>query len=215
MPTIKNLIFDFGGVLLDLAPERCKANFRALGFDDIDQLLNLTHQQGLLDEMERGARGRDYFCAEVRRSVAAAHPQLPPPTDEAILRAWTSMADGIPAYKLRYIDQLRMAGYHVAALSNTNEVHWNYCRPLFLEAGFCPELLFEHLWLSYRMKAVKPEAEIFRRLLEESGYRPEETLFVDDAASNCEAARQWGIHTFQAAIRDDWRARLTQALMQA
>lgn len=211
---IKNLIFDFGGVLLDLAPERCKANFRALGFDEIDRLLNLTHQQGLLDEMERGARTREYFCEEVRRSVAAAHPEYSLPTDEAILRAWTSMADGIPAYKLRYIDQLRTAGYHVSALSNTNDVHWNYCRPLFLEAGFCPESLFEHLWLSYQMHLVKPQPEIFQRLLEESGYIPEETIFVDDATSNCQAAEQWGIHSYLVSIRADWRSGLTQALMR-
>jgi putative hydrolase of the HAD superfamily len=75
-------------------------------------------------------------------------------------------------------------------------------------------LLFEHLWLSYQMKVVKPEPEIFRRLLAESGYVAEETLFVDDAPTNCQAAAQWGIRTFLAPIRDDWRTGLTQALMQ-
>jgi putative hydrolase of the HAD superfamily len=212
---IKNVIFDFGGVLLDLAPERCKAAFRCLGFTDIDQLLNLTHQQGLLDEMERGLRSRQYFCEEVRRRIAESGGTAPGtalPTDEAILRAWTSMADGIPAYKLRYIEQLKQAGYHVSALSNTNDVHWTYCRPLFVEAGYCPELLFEHLWLSYQMHLVKPEPEIFSQLLADSGYRPAETLFVDDSATNCRVAEGFGIRTYQAPIRADWRAELSQVL---
>jgi putative hydrolase of the HAD superfamily len=216
---IKNIIFDFGGVLLDLAPERCKTAFHQLNFTEIDEMLTLTHQKGVLDKMERGLCRREDFCREVRQYIArhcaeqgSDGANTPLPTDEALLRAWTTMADGIPAYRLRFIDELKEKGYHVSALSNTNEVHWNFCRPLFIEAGYHPEVLFEHLWLSYQMHLVKPEPEIFARLLEESGYVPEETLFVDDSDTNCRVANTFGIRTYQAPIRADWRAELTQVL---
>jgi putative hydrolase of the HAD superfamily len=209
---MKNIIFDFGGVLLDLAPERCKAAFRALGFNQIDRLLNLTHQQGILDDMERGLKTTEQFCDEIRRRIAAGG-TTSLPDDAAIISSWGEMADGIPAYRLEYIADLKRRGYHVSALSNTNAVHWEIvCRPLFEHAGYIPESLFEHLWLSYRMHSVKPEPEIFRRLLAESGYRPEETLFVDDAPANCRAAEAFGIHTFQAPIRADWRQTLDEYL---
>lgn len=217
---IRNIIFDFGGVILDLAPDRCKANFRALGFHEIDSLLTLTHQKGLLDEMERGVITAEYFCDAMREKIAASRSadpefaQLPLPTDEQIHQAWCSMADGIPTYRLEAIDALKQEGYHVSALSNSNVLHWECCRPLFEGAGYPSSTLFEYTWLSYEMHLVKPDPQIFARLLEESGYIPEETLFIDDAPSNCRAAEAFGIRTFTPSIRTDWRAELRELLAQ-
>jgi len=210
MTPIRNIIFDFGGVLLDLAPERCKAAFHAIGFHAIDNLLNLTHQKGILDEMERGMNTPEGFCKTVREAIAATGAPLP--TDVQILDAWRQMADGIPAYKLEMIHRLAMQGYHVSALSNTNVIHWSHCRPMFVEAGFPPERLFEHVWLSCEMHLVKPDPAIFERVLAESGYLPEETLFVDDAATNCRVAERFGIRTFTPAVRSDWRQSLSAIL---
>lgn len=210
MIPIKNIIFDFGGVLLDLAPERCKAAFHTIGFHAIDDLLNLTHQKGILDEMERGMNTPEGFCETVRNAIGTTGAALP--TDKQILDAWREMADGIPAYKLEMIHRLASQGYHVSALSNTNVVHWSHCRPMFVEAGFPPEELFEYVWLSCEMHIVKPDPAIFEQLLAESGYIPEETLFIDDAASNCRVAERFGIRTFTPAVRSDWRQQLSDLL---
>lgn len=213
---IKNIIFDFGGVLLDLAPERCKAAYRSIGFKGIDRMLNLAHQQGVLDKMERGLLTFDEYCdairAEIRQDNALSSIDLPMPTNRQIVHAFCEMADGIPAERLDIIAQLKKEGYHVSALSNTNHVHWGYCQRYFIECGYVPDQLFERIWLSCDMHLVKPDAEIFRRVLAESGYNPSETIFVDDNAENCRVASEFGIQTFCPPVRSDWREQLRAIL---
>lgn len=196
---IRNVIFDFGGVLLDLRPDRCIEQFKAIGIPAIEQMLSLAHQQGVLDDMEQGKLTLEQFCDQMRAASNGANP-----SNRDIVRAYCSMADGVPEYKLDFARQLRREGYHVSALSNTNLVHWGYCRRYFIEAGYVPEELFEHLWLSCELGLVKPNPEIFRVILAQSGYDPDETLFVDDNLGNCQTAEQFGIHTFCAPIRTDW-----------
>lgn len=203
---IKNIVFDFGGVLLDLRPDRCIEEFRKIGIPEIKDMLSLAHQQGVLGLMEEGRLSLAEFCDGVRSN------HLPAPTNRQIVQAFCSMADGLPAYKLDFCHQLKEEGYHVSALSNTNPVHWGYCQRYFIEAGYTPEELFEYVWLSCEMHLVKPDPQIFKCILEQSGYLPEETLFVDDNAKNCEVARSLGINTYMAPVRTDWSSELRQHL---
>lgn len=208
---IRNLIFDFGGVLLDLRPDRCIEQFTQIGIPEISQMLSMAHQQGVLDEMERGQLTLAQFCDAMR----AAHrgPLTgPAPTNRQIVQAYCSMADGVPAYKLDFLNQLSKEGYHVSALSNTNHVHWCYCQRYFIEAGYVPEQLFEHLWLSCDLQLVKPDPRIFARILELSGYDPAETLFIDDNPANCQVAEGFGIHSLCAPVRTDWTSLLRSSL---
>lgn len=206
---IKNVIFDFGGVLLDLRPDRCIQEFKRLGIPEIEQMLSMAHQQGVLDDMERGRLHLDEFCDRMRQ----AHTGDIVPSNRQIVQAYCSMADGIPAYRLDFLRQLRNEGFHVSALSNTNAVHWGYCQRYFIEAGYVPTELFEHLWLSYELGLVKPDPEIFRVILAQSGYVADETLFVDDNQHNCEVAQQLGIHAFCAPIRTDWTSQIRPYLL--
>lgn len=203
---IKNIVFDFGGVLLDLRPDRCIEEFRKIGIPEIKDMLSLAHQQGVLGLMEEGRLSLAEFCDGVRSN------HLPAPTNRQIVQAFCSMADGLPAYKLDFCQQLKEEGYHVSALSNTNPLHWGYCQRYFIEAGYTAEELFEYVWLSCEMHLVKPDPQIFKCILEQSGYLPEETLFVDDNAKNCEVARSLGINTYMAPVRTDWSSELRQHL---
>ena len=225
---IKNIIFDFGGVLLDLRPDRCIAEFKKLGIPEIDHMLSLAHQQGVLGDMERGMYTIDAFCDAMRAAHTGAFERtgkfrslmpfikdgypIPAPTNRQIALAFSSMCDGIPAYRLDFINQLKKEGFHVSALSNTNTIHWDYCLRYFIEAGYDPRELFENTWLSYEMHLVKPDPAIFKAILEESGYVPEETLFVDDNQHNCDVAASFGIHTFCPPIRRDWTIQIRQHL---
>lgn len=212
---IKNLIFDFGGVLLDLRPDRCIDEFKRIGLPEVEQMLSMAHQQGVLDAVERGQYTLAGFCDAMRavRAGSADGAETLLPTNRQIIRAYCSMADGVPAYRLDFVQQLKDEGYHVSLLSNTNLMHWGYCRRYFLEAGYLPEELFEHLWLSCDLKLVKPDPEIFRAILADSGYQPEETLFVDDNQANCRIAESLGIHSFCAPIRSDWSSLCRQQLL--
>ena len=209
---IRNIIFDFGGVLLDLRPDRCIEQFTAIGFPQIRELLSLAHQQGVLGLVEEGRLNIGEFCDAVRKEMSSANPSATLPDNRAIVNAFCSMADGVPHERLDMVDALKKEGYHVDALSNTNPIHWGYCQRYFVEAGYVPQELFGHLWLSCDLHLVKPDPRIFETILRQSGYVPNETLFIDDNPGNCSVAETFGIHTFCPKVRSDWRDELRQLM---
>lgn len=209
---IKNIIFDFGGVLLDLRPDRCIEQFEAIGYKQIGQMLGTAHHQGVLGRIEEGGVTVDELCDAIRGEIRSTDASAQLPSNREILAAFCSMADGIPTYRLDFVNQLNQEGYNVDALSNTNPIHWGYCQRYFVECGYVPSELFGYVWLSCDMGLSKPDPRIFEQVLKESGYNPQETLFVDDNARNCEVAGSLGIHTFCPKIRSDWREELKMLL---
>ena len=196
---IKNLLIDFGGVLIDLDRRRCIEHFLRLGMTDVEGLLNDYRQEGFFQLHEKGLISDANFRERIRQAIG--HPV----TDEAIDEAWNSFLDGIPAYKLDFLLELRKH-YKVCLLSNTNAIHWDYaCTHDFAQGGRRVEDYFDRIYLSYQLKMIKPDAEIFQAVLADAGLTPEETLFIDDAEANCRTARSLGIHTYTPQAHEDWR----------
>ncbi len=196
---IKNLLIDFGGVLIDLDRRRCLEHFRQLGMPDVENLLHDCHQTGFFQLHERGELSDADFRERIRQAIGR------PVGDEAIDEAWNSFLDGIPAYKLDFLLELRKR-YKVCLLSNTNAIHWDYaCAHDFARDGHRVEDYFDRIYLSYKMKMAKPDAEIFRAVLADAGLAPEETLFIDDSDANCRTARSLGIDTYTPQAHEDWR----------
>ncbi|MDR0976434.1 MAG: riboflavin biosynthesis protein RibF [Prevotellaceae bacterium] len=198
MKEIKNLIIDFGGVLIDLDRKRCIEKFRQIGFDHVEQMLDVCHQQGFFLEHEKGLISDAEFRDRIRDMATR------PVTDEQIDEAWNSFLLTIPAYKLRLLLRLKKH-YNVILLSNTNGIHWDYSRQhVFNYRGHTVEDFFHHLFVSYEMHLAKPDPAIFRRVIDETGIRPEETLFLDDSPANCRAAESLGIRTYTPSAHEDW-----------
>lgn len=196
---IKNLLIDFGGVLIDLDRRRCLERFRQLGMPDVESLLNDYHQEGFFQLHEKGLISDADFRERIRQAIGR------PVADEAIDEAWNSFLDGIPAYKLDFLLELRTR-YNVCLLSNTNAIHWNYaCTHDFAQGGHRVEDYFDRIYLSYRMKMIKPDAEIFQAVLDDTRWTPQETLFIDDAEANCRTAQSLGIRTYTPQAHEDWR----------
>lgn len=195
---IKNLLVDFGGVLINLDRQRCIDNFRKLGLPDIEKQLGLYAQNGLFMQHEKGEISSAGFREEIRKQIGS------PVTDGQIDAAWNSFLLDIPTYKLDLLLKLREK-YVVYLLSNTNEIHWSWaCENVFPYRGFRVEDYFEKIYLSYQMKLVKPDAEIFRAVLEDANIEPKETFFIDDSPANCETARLLGISTYTPQPGEDW-----------
>ena len=116
---IKNLLIDFGGVLIDLDRPRCIENFRKLGIQNVDELLNVYHQQGIFMQQEKGLVSAAEFRDNIREMAGKSL------TDQQIDRAWNSFLVGIPTSKLDLLLKLREK-YVVYLLSNTNEIHWKW-----------------------------------------------------------------------------------------
>ena len=195
---IKNLIVDFGGVLIDLDRQRCLENFRKLGLPDVEHTLDLYHQQDFFQQYEKGLISSADFRNVIREKIGKDI------DDARIDAAWNSFLVSIPTYKLDLLLALRK-DYVVYLLSNTNEIHWKWsCEHAFHYKAFRVEDYFERIFLSYEMKMVKPDVAIFEKLLEETGIDPKETFFIDDSEANCMTARSLGISTYVPKAGEDW-----------
>lgn len=195
---IKNLIIDFGGVLIDLNRQRCVENFKRLGLPNVEVILDIYHQQDFFQKYEKGLITSAEFRDVIREKIGK------PVTDAQIDDAWNSFLVSIPAAKLDLLLNLRK-DYVVYLLSNTNEIHWQWsCRHAFPYKTFRVEDYFEHIYLSYEMNMAKPDAEIFQKVLDDTGIIPAETLFIDDSAANCRAAEALGITTYTPKASEDW-----------
>lgn len=205
---IKNLVFDLGGVIIDLDRDRAVRSFQAIGVDDADELIDAYEQKWIFQDLETGRIGVDEFCRELREHTGK------PLTFEAICKAWLGFVVDVPQYKLDYISGLRAAGYQVYLLSNTNpiiQLQWAQT-PLFTAAGRPLNAYFDKLYTSYEIGITKPDPRIFHAMLRDSGILPSESLFIDDGKKNIDVARTLGFHTYQPQNGEDWRQAVSERL---
>ena len=196
---IKNIIFDLGGVLVGLDDQRCIDAFKAIGASQIAQYIEDHRTEDLFYDTEVGNISQHEFCNEVRR-IASCNVR-----DEDIVWAWNRLLTVIPNEKKVRLLELHDKGFRLFLLSNTNEMHWNYCaEELFPYKRWIAQDFFDEIYLSYELHKIKPQEDIFATVLADAGIKAEETLFIDDNEANIAAARELGIQTFWNEHPDDW-----------
>ena len=194
---IKNIVFDLGGVLINLDFERAFQAFKKAGFDNIEEQLQSFNREGIFDQFELGNITPAEFRSAIKEQAKVTL------TDEEIDDMWNLILLDIPREKLELILDLR-GKYMVYLLSNTNSTHWDYvCKNAFNYRGFRVKDYFEETFLSYEMHLAKPDKAIFEKVLQDANLLPEETLFIDDSEANCKAAEEVGIHAHHYHIGDD------------
>ena len=194
---IKNIVFDLGGVLVDLDFKITINGLQKAGFTNVKEQLQAFDQDGIFKKFELGEISADEFRASIRKNSSVSL------TDEEVDSLWNLMLLEIPREKLELILDLR-SKYMVYLLSNTNSIHWDYvCKNAFNYRGFRMDDYFEETFLSYEMHLAKPDKAIFEKMLQDANLLPEETLFIDDLEANCKAAEEVGIHTHHYHIGDD------------
>ena len=198
---IKNIIFDWGGVLIHLDKKRCTEAFARLGVEVSDELTNPYGQRADLMDFEKGLMTVPEFHDTVRR-VYGAHL-----TDGQIDEAWSALLLDIPEYKLDVLLELKKS-YRLFLLSNTNAVHWEEGRKRFDYRGHRAEDFFERIFLSHEIHELKPTPEAFLKVAQLAGIEPTETLFVDDLEGSCKAAEALGFKTYCPVPNTDWRGKL-------
>lgn len=194
---IKNIIFDWGGVLIHLDKNCCADAFAKCGIKVGDELSNPYGQRTYLKDFERGLMSVDEFHETVRRVYGA---QL---ADEQIDHAWNALLQEIPTYKLDMLLKLKKH-YRLFLLSNTNVLHWMEGRKRFDYQGYHAEDFFEQIFLSNEIHELKPSPKAFCKVAQMAGIVPEETLFIDDLQASCDAASALGFHTYCPMANTDW-----------
>lgn len=205
---IKDIVFDFGGVLTTIDTERALQRFRDLGVEEPEQYINSYCQKGPFFELENGDIDDEEFC---RRLGQICNREI---TFEQAKEAWLGFLVEIHTTLLEHLQTLR-GSYRLSVLSNTNPFiqSWALTKD-FTPVGKSLADYFDMLFFSYRMHCSKPSREIYCKMLADGGMRAEETLFVDDSTKNIEAASETGIRTLLVENGEDWREKLSNALAQ-
>ena len=204
---IKNIVFDLGGVIIDLDHERAISRFKEVGVADIEDMLDPYKQKGIFLELEEGRADAEEFRQKLSKHCGKEF------TAEEIRYGWFGFIVGLPQYKLDYITELRKS-YNVYLLSNTNPIIMDWARTNnFSEKGCAIIDYFDSIYASYEMGVTKPNPLIFQRMIEHSGMTPSETLFVDDGTQNIIEGKKLGFHTYQPENKEDWRIALDNILI--
>lgn len=196
--SVKNIIFDLGGVILDLSITDTLKSFSrlsGLSFKEIERIFISAPE---FEHYEKGTLDDAGFRQFIRK---AYHVDC---TDEDIDACWNAMLLDLPTKKLELLETLK-SRYNTFLLSNTNGIHLNYINQTILPkaAGISSlDDYFHKSYYSHRMGKRKPDAEIFEQVLEENNLQAAETLFLDDNGLNTEGAAKVGIRTVYITSSD-------------
>ena len=197
---IKNLLFDLGGVIMDLDRDRCVRAFERLGMKDADDFLGVYGQKGAFLALESGKIDADEFHRQVRPMI-----DRPEVSDEEIDNAFNEFLVGIPVARLEALRALRK-DYKIYLLSNTNPIMINSrIAEEFRKEGFEMADYFDGIFTSYEAGCCKPGKEIFDYTEREGHIKPDETLFFDDSQANVDAARSYGFNAVLVKPGDEFK----------
>lgn len=184
----KNIIFDMGNVIIDVDIPKTYYAFAQLANITTNDVTNFFESEGFYHAYEKGAMNDVDFRNQVRKHFGANL------TDEAIDTAWCDLLLDMPKERLDRIKALQST-YRIFLLSNTNAIHVNEIvrRAALMKHDFLG--LFDIPFLSYEMKLMKPDVEIYKQVLQKAAIKPEESVFIDDNEANIKAAAQLGLQT--------------------
>lgn len=190
MKKIRNIIFDLGGVIIDIKREAAAKALEEIGIVEADRLLGEYEQKGVFLLLEEGRLSDSEMYDSLLPMCS------PGTTCTDIKTAFEKFLTGIPVERLRRIDQLRKKGYSTYVLSNTNPIFYNdWIAKAFRQDGKTINDYFDGIVVSFQELMCKPNPDLFRNLLNRYKLDPDETIFLDDSMANCEAAQTLGIHT--------------------
>jgi HAD superfamily hydrolase (TIGR01509 family) len=190
MAELKNIIFDLGGVLLDIDYKKTEDAFIRLGYDNFHAMYSQFTADELFRKLETGKISNEEFYEVLVRAHAGSV------TKEEINWAWNKMLLGWREKSLLFLEQVS-SKYKIYLLSNTNAIHFEaFHRSLKQQTGRnAIDPLFIKAYWSHIINLRKPGAEVFEFLIKDAGFIPAETLLVDDSVNNIDAAAALGFKT--------------------
>ena len=190
MRNIKNIIFDLGGVILNIDFKKTNEAFHELGLENFGQHINQFHITELFLNYETGQIDDTEFIDGVAKLSDKHIPK------EKIVQAWNALLLDFPPERINLLKKIKTK-FRTFLLSNTNSIHLEeFQERLHNEQGVYLEDLFEKAYYSHVVKLRKPHADIFELVMNENKLVPSETLFIDDTESNFEEAKKIGIRIY-------------------
>ena len=189
MKQIKNIIFDLGGVIINLDIHKTIFEFNKLAEIPFESIYTQIKQNTVFDLFDKGLISESDFFEELKKIINTHK------TNQELITAWNAMLLDFPLERLSLLETLK-SKYRLFLLSNTNETHIKaFESDLFKTSGSKNlEPYFEKVYYSCRMGMRKPDQIIFDHVLNENKLIPEETLFIDDTQQHVDGALKSGIH---------------------
>jgi glucose-1-phosphatase len=186
---VKHIIFDLGGVLLNIDLNRISAGFASI--------MNLNEEQvrrikfDIVPAYEIGAIGTHEFLASLSAYLKPGY------TDKDIISIWNSIIMDLPSERLNMLKELRLR-YKVHLLSNINDLHADCFEENFRTAFKTdPRTYFDQYFYSHIIGRRKPDTGTYTWVLDQLQCEPEDVVFIDDMPENIEGARNTGIQAYQ------------------
>jgi putative hydrolase of the HAD superfamily len=187
MASVKSIIFDLGGVLLNLDVAKTSEAFKELGLTQIDELFRIGFAASFFKEYEKGLLTDEQFITAAQQLAA------PGTTRQQVIDAWNVMLLDFPAERVELLKKLKNK-YRIFLFSNTNHIHLQHFHKTYREEfGSEMDDLFVKAYYSHLIKQRKPDVAAYQFVINDSGVNAAETLFIDDAMVNVEGARKAGL----------------------
>jgi glucose-1-phosphatase len=190
MASLKNIIFDLGGVLLNIDYYKTKNSFTELGFGNFNEMYTQYSADMLFSDLEMGKISNDDF---IERLIKVGGGKI---NSGQVKKAWNAMLLDFRVPSLDFLEELSKK-YRLYLLSNTNAIHLEAFKEIFTTETGKPSLdtYFTKAYYSNMVGYRKPNEDIFEFILKDAGINAAETLFIDDSYNNIEAAKKLGFQT--------------------
>lgn len=197
-PKIKNIIFDLGGVILNLSVDSTLRKFSELSGHPVEKVIETYHSRPEFLAYERGEMSNEEFRMSLNDIFGITS------TDLELDECWNAMLGDIPAERIELLSELK-SKYKTYLLSNTNAIHLDCFGGILKKSGSnieSLESLFHRTYYSHLMRMRKPDAVIYEYVLRENNLKARETIFLDDNLANLKGAESVGIQTFHVTHPD-------------
>jgi len=194
----KAVIFDLGGVILNLDYDLTINAFKELGQESFENLYTQANQDAIFDKYEVGQISSDEFVSYLLNLLPLNCQK------EEVIFAWNAMLLDLPRKRIDFIRQIA-SKLPIFLFSNTNELHLASFTKYFeneYENLNLLEDLFVQCYYSHLVGQRKPNSKAFETVLNDHNLRPEEVLFIDDSIQHIEGAQKLGIKTIHLVDSD-------------
>lgn len=207
MTRIKNIIFDLGGVIINLDIPRTHRAFEALGIAEFDKHFSQLSQTPLFDAFDKGLISEQAFFNALKTQFNL------PQSIEALQDAWNAMLLDFPAHRLEQLLHYKQH-YTTLLLSNTNVTHVQaFEKNLTEQHGVSGlQMFFHKVYYSCEIQLRKPDKDIFTWVLEANGLNANETVFIDDTLHHVQSALTLGIHALHLPKGEEFKTHLDKLL---
>ena len=194
MTAIKHIIFDLGGVFLNINFQQTSQAFAKLGVTDFNNMFTQHYSNPLFELLETGKITEHEFYDAFRDATKVDL------TNQEIKDAWNALLLDFPPERILWLEQMAKK-YNLYLFSNTNQIHYD-CFMQQFEQVFNGKNFNDYFIKAYYSQDLglrKPYPNAFEAILNEQSLNPAETLFIDDTIKNVEAAAGLGMQNIHLA----------------